>query len=104
LAEPIELSANAGRGFALIAHELVTNSVKHGSLSSPRGTIEVAWLFERARVRLSWIERGGPQISAPPRPGFGSRLITRTLQRLNGEITAAFPPEGMVCIIKFSPK
>src|SRR5262249_19529791 len=49
---PIELSANAGRGFALIAHELVTNAVKHGALSSGRGAIEIIWLIEGAHIRL----------------------------------------------------
>jgi two-component sensor histidine kinase len=101
---PIELSANAGRGVALVAHELVTNSVKHGALSSPRGAIEITWFFEGKHVRLSWIERGGPQISVPWKPGFGSRLVNRTLRQLGGEITAAFPPEGLVCVLKFNPK
>src|SRR5262249_29989181 len=50
----IELSANAGRGFALIAHELVTNSVKYGALSSARGAVEITWFMEGALVRLSW--------------------------------------------------
>jgi two-component sensor histidine kinase len=100
---PIELSANAGRGFALIAHELVTNAVKHGALSSGRGAIEITWLVEGKHVRLSWIERGGPQVAIPWRPGFGSRLVTRTLRRLDGDITAAFPPEGLVCVLKFNP-
>jgi two-component sensor histidine kinase len=100
----IELSANAGRGFALIVHELVTNAVKHGALSSSPGSIEIVWFLEGERVRLSWIERGGPQISAPWKPGFGTRLVTRTLRGLGGEITSAFPPEGLVCVLKFNPK
>jgi two-component sensor histidine kinase len=100
---PIELSANAGRGFALIAHELVTNAVKHGALSSSRGAIEITWLTEGKHVRLSWIERGGPQIAIPWKPGFGSRLVNQTLRRMGGEITAAFPPEGLVCVLKFNP-
>jgi two-component sensor histidine kinase len=99
----IELSANAGRGFALIAHELVTNAVKHGALSSSRGAIEITWLREGKHVRLSWIERGGPQVAVPWKPGFGSRLVNQTLRRLGGEITAAFPPEGLVCVLKFNP-
>jgi two-component sensor histidine kinase len=101
---PIVLSANAGRGFALIAHELVTNAVKHGALSSARGAIEITWFLEGKHVRVSWIERGGPQVSDPGKPGFGSRLVTRTLRQLGGEITAAFPPEGLVCVFKFDPK
>src|SRR5262245_855176 len=99
----IEPAANAGRGFALIAHELVTNAVKHGALSSSRGAIEITWLLEAKHVRVSWIERGGPQIAIPWKPGFGSQLVNRTLRRLDGEITAAFPPEGLVCVLKFNP-
>ena len=102
--EAIELSANAGRGFALIAHELATNAVKHGALSSARGVIEITWFSEGKYVRLSWIERGGPQVSDSSTPGFGSHLINRTLRQLGGEITAAFSPEGLVCVLKFNPK
>jgi two-component sensor histidine kinase len=101
--EPIELSANAGRGFALIAHELITNSVKYGALCSG-GQIEIAWFTEAAQVRVSWIERGGPLISVPGEASFGTWLIVRTLKQLNGEINASFRPEGLVCDLKFSPK
>jgi two-component sensor histidine kinase len=101
---PVVLSANAGRGFALVTHELVTNSLKYGALSSPRGTIEIAWLPEGSRIRLSWIERGGPQVTVPGTPGFGSRLVVRTLKGMSGEIAAAFPPDGLVCVLKFEPK
>jgi two-component sensor histidine kinase len=102
--EPIELSANAGRGFALIAHELITNSVKYGALSCSGGQIEITWFSEAARVRLRWIERGGPEIAVPGEPSFGTWLIVRTLQQLDGEIQASFLPEGLACDLKFSPK
>jgi two-component sensor histidine kinase len=102
--EPIELSANAGRGFALIAHELITNSVKYGALSCSGGQIEITWFTEAAQVRVSWIERGGPRISVPGEASFGTWLIVRTLKQLNGEINASFRPEGLVCDLKFSPK
>jgi two-component sensor histidine kinase len=100
---PIVLSANAGRGFALIAHELVTNAVKHGALSSVNGAIEIAWFLEGKNVKVSWIERGGPQVANPWKPGFGSQLINQTLRQLGGEVTAAFPPDGLVCVLKFDP-
>jgi two-component sensor histidine kinase len=101
---PTVLSANAGRGFALIAHELVTNAVKHGALSSPHGTIEITWFLEGKHVKVSWIERGGSHVSNPWTPGFGSRLINQTVRQLGGELTAALPPEGLVCVLKFDPK
>jgi two-component sensor histidine kinase len=102
--EPIELSANAGRGFALIAHELVTNSVKHGALSSSNGAIDIAWSSDGAQVRLRWVERGGPEVSGVSEAGFGSWLVVRTLRQLKGEIATRFPPEGLVCELTFSPK
>ena len=78
--EMVDLSANAGRGFALIAHELVTNSIKHGALSSaPERSILHGHLMDnrstsdgssvagrkspvpvrRVLVRGSWSERSG---------------------------------------------
>jgi two-component sensor histidine kinase len=68
------------------------------------GAIEIAWFLEGKKVKVSWIERGGPQVANPWKPGFGSQLINQTLRQLGGEVTAAFPPEGLVCVLKFDPE
>jgi two-component sensor histidine kinase len=50
---------------------------------------------------VEWRERGGPPVTAPSRRGFGSRLVTRTVEReLAGKLEVHFDPEGLSCIIE----
>ena len=42
------LRPKAAENLALAIHELATNAVKHGALSSKKGRIEVAWTIEEA--------------------------------------------------------
>ena len=89
-------------GMAL--HELATNAAKYGALSADSGLVDVMWESRREgaerSLRLTWIERGGPPVSAPRRRGFGSRLIERGLgHELGARAVLSFPPEGVVCVI-----
>lgn len=99
----ILLTSRAAQGMALVLHELATNAVKHGSLSVPGGTIDAGWDIEDAAagrvLRFHWIERGGPPVSEPGRRGFGSVLIERMPQELDGTVTQTFDPEGVRCLI-----
>jgi len=85
--------------FALIAHELVTNCVKHGALTSQKGHIDIqitseVW-DERDGVRLIWTERGGPVTRPPNRVGFGLGLIEKAIPyELDGDSHIEFNPEG----------
>ena len=45
---------------------------------------------------FEWIERGGPEVSAPTRRGFGSELIERQLRyELNGRAAMTFHKTGL---------
>src|SRR4029078_5949939 len=58
--------------FALVVHELATNSAKHGALTAPGGTVAVRWSLlaqaSPAAINFSWRERGGPAAHAPTHP------------------------------------
>ncbi|WP_421739745.1 sensor histidine kinase [Caulobacter sp.] len=85
---------------ALIFHELATNALKYGALSNLDGRVALSWTYDpQARaLALSWVESGGPAVSAPTRRGFGSRLIERSLRgELKGAATMDYRPEGLVC-------
>ncbi|PVM83410.1 sensor histidine kinase [Caulobacter endophyticus] len=88
--------------FALALHELATNAAKYGALSTPAGRVAIAWrLDEPGVVDFSWTETGGPEVTAPSRRGFGSRMIERSLGgELKGSATLDFRPEGLVCTIR----
>ncbi|MBP0437156.1 GAF domain-containing protein [Tianweitania sediminis] len=75
----VRLGARAALSLSLLLHELATNAVKYGSLSSPEGSVEVSWTIiqdsDEPELVLGWIEKDGPEVSPPKRTGFGSRLI-----------------------------
>ena len=74
------LSPQATLSLSLLLHELTTNAVKYGALSTDEGVVRLGWRIEadaeaEQAIVLSWQERGGPAAVAPTRKGFGARLI-----------------------------
>lgn len=92
---------------ALIIHELATNSLKYGALSSETGTLDVSSSgHEEDDVIVVWTERGGPPVERPTGPGgFGSKLINRAmLAQLNGTITCDWAKDGVVVTLTINRK
>ena len=105
---PVGVAANTAISLAMALHELATNAVKHGALSSGGGTVEVRWREEvdaagdGGRIVFSWRERGGPPVRPPQHKGFGSLLLERGVARdVGGSSSLAFEPEGVTCTITF---
>ncbi|SFB60569.1 Two-component sensor histidine kinase, contains HisKA and HATPase domains [Rhizobium sp. NFR07] len=78
----------AATGLALVIHELATNSLKYGALSSATGTLDLSGKNAGEDVVLTWTEQGGPEVVAPEgEGGYGSRLLMRTMSaHLGGTI------------------
>ncbi len=96
----VELPSEAAVPIGMAIHELTTNAAKYGALSVSRGKVAVSWETEPAeegtRLRLVWEESGGPEVTAPTRQGFGSRLLHRVLAtQLNAKVDMDFRPEGL---------
>jgi two-component sensor histidine kinase len=96
-----EASATA---FALIMHELATNSLKHGALSVATGTLDVLGSAHEDEVVVRWTERGGPPVVPPAeRSGFGSKMINRTVPRqLGGSIAFDWSKEGVIVTLRMN--
>jgi len=100
---PVWLAPGGALTMALIFHELATNALKYGALSTPAGRVALAWAYdaETRGLSLTWTESGGPPVVAPTRRGFGSRLIERSLRgELKGEARMEFQPGGLVCAMQ----
>ena len=83
--------------FALFLHELATNSVKYGALSTDRGDVTIRWKADGDTLDLTWIETGGPKIfTSPERRGFGSAMVDRIVQSAGGRINRTWRAEGLV--------
>jgi PAS domain S-box-containing protein len=102
--QDVRLPPRIALAVAMALQELGTNAVKYGALSNPTGRIAISWSITKQaggmKLELAWKEKGGPPVVEPSRRGFGTRLIERSLaQELNGDVTIAFAPTGVVCTI-----
>lgn len=80
LGPKVRLPERPALALALALNELITNAVKHGSLSVDDGRVDVHWSIdgendERRVFRFSWSEVGGPPCKKPNRTSFGTRLL-----------------------------
>jgi two-component sensor histidine kinase len=89
---------------ALVLHELATNSLKYGALSSATGTLDVSCADSDDEITMVWTERGGPPVAAPAAPtGYGSQMVSRVLaSRLSGSIERDWSPEGAIITVRMS--
>ncbi|MFE1597289.1 sensor histidine kinase [Methylobacterium sp. ID0610] len=98
---PLRLPPRMALSIAMALHELGTNAVKYGALSTVEGQVSISWSIAEGELRLSWRESGGPPVTAPERTGFGSRLIGQSLAReLAGSVSLDYAREGVVCTIR----
>ena len=94
------LRPSMAQAFALVLHELATNAAKYGALSSEAGRVHVNWELTPAELVLRWCETGGPATIAPTKNGFGTRVVTASIEReLQGKATFNWRPEGLDCIL-----
>jgi two-component sensor histidine kinase len=89
----------------LAFHELATNAAKYGALSREGGRVAVSWSWlaggSDRRLRLCWLESGGPPVHPPQRKGFGSRLLERGLSHeLEGAVRLDYRSAGLFCEIE----
>ncbi len=77
--EDIDVSPFAAVSVSMLIHELATNAIKYGALSSSTGRVKVEWRVDHnsdeAMMSMWWRENGGPPAKQPTSQGFGSRLI-----------------------------
>jgi len=100
----IALTPKAGLALAMALHELASNAVKYGALSTGAGRLTVEWEAANAEgplsLALAWTETGGPPVSPPTRRGFGTTLIERSLvHELDAEVTREFLAGGLRCTL-----
>jgi PAS domain S-box-containing protein len=100
----LRVTPSMALSLSMALHELCTNALKYGALKMPGGRVRVAWetvpAASGSRLVMRWQESGGPPVSPPTRRGFGSRLIEGGLAReLDGWVTLAYEPAGLVCTI-----
>ncbi|QUS37307.1 GAF domain-containing protein [Falsirhodobacter algicola] len=95
----LSLGPRSALTLSMLLHELATNAVKYGALSTEAGVVEIRWTLEEIGPGdrdfvLRWHEEGGPPVAPPLRHGFGSRLIRLGLTGAGG-VEQQFDAEGL---------
>lgn len=105
----ILINSVAVQNLGLAIHELATNAIKYGALSSSKGMVDVSWalvtLADRSNTQpageylhLTWRETAGPSVPSLNEGGFGRTLLERVVgQALGGRVTLDFAHAGLVC-------
>jgi two-component system CheB/CheR fusion protein len=102
----VTLSADPAGTIGMVLNELATNASKYGALSVAEGSVDVAWQLIQGtgeqKVQLTWVEKNGPAVRPDSGAGFGTALITRSVEyELQGSASLTFAAEGLRCTIEF---
>lgn len=102
---PVMLASEIAIPLGMAIHELTSNSVKYGALSTEQGLVTVTWDVtsenDSERLSLEWIEHGGPEVHPPTRQGFGSRVLERVLGAHAGvEVATSYDAGGLRVLVK----
>jgi PAS domain S-box-containing protein len=86
---------------ALVLHELCTNALKHGALSTVGGGVKLSWRLSGDNLlELEWREHGGPIVRKPEARGFGTVLLERAVVHdLDGKAEIRYAPAGVEYVV-----
>jgi len=90
----IELTPDAVTPISLLLHELATNAVKYGALSTPGGAVDITWQTGDGMLTLNWAEKGGPPVEHSGRAS-GSDIVGRLVEGSGGKLEFDWRREGL---------
>jgi two-component sensor histidine kinase/CheY-like chemotaxis protein len=94
------LKAAAAQAIGMALHELATNAVKYGSLSSTEGRVHLSWDIAEdsgSSFNIRWAEEEGAKVLAPTRKGFGHLVIGRIVESaVSGKVDMNFFESGLI--------
>jgi two-component sensor histidine kinase len=97
------VSGNAITPIALLLYEFATNAAKHGSLSTPDGSIDIKCDEESGRFVLTWSECGGPRAQMQNSDGFGNKLASASATQLDADLSYHWSSAGLTIRLSVLP-
>jgi two-component sensor histidine kinase len=87
----------------MVLHELATNAAKYGALSTQHGRVSIRWEqrlngHPRSHLVLEWREIGGPPVTTPSKPSYGTSTIRDLIPyEFGGAVDLVLAQEGVRC-------
>ncbi|MFC6790873.1 sensor histidine kinase [Methylobacterium komagatae] len=96
IASDVTVDSDKTNDYAMIFHELATNSAKYGALSGG-GAVRLDGSVSGDTLRLTWSEgSAAPDAVKAEGTGFGSRLLKQTIERsLRGSFQRTIDGDGL---------
>ena len=90
----VRLGEAQARNLRLVFHEMSTNAAKYGALSGQAGKVTVSWSVVQSWLNILWCEHNGPKVAPPEKKNFGSKLMARMVNDLDGHLEPTFAESG----------
>lgn len=94
----VQTNASASQAVGMALFELVTNAAKYGALSQGTGSVALSWVITEEvapSIEISWVETGGPPVTAPTSMGFGTQVTGSILESItSGKTHRDYDPNG----------
>jgi len=97
------LSPLEALALSTVLHELLSNALEHGALSTEHGRVSIEWNLDAPAdaLNIRWRETGGPTLTPPVVPGTGIDLVVRTIKDdLRGNVEFVFALDGLCCDVR----
>jgi len=96
----VVLQEKSAQAIGMALHELATNAVKYGALSTDAGEIKIKWSVtdgdKGKNFVITWQESNGPTVAAPTRKGFGDTVVRQmAASSVAGIVTLDYNPAGV---------
>lgn len=98
----IALGPQMTQNLSLILHELLTNALKHGALSVPRGRVSLRLDLTHSVLTFAWQERDGPRVAPPLSSGFGSRILDTFARGFCQNVDICYAESGLRYTLQIS--
>lgn len=100
--EDVPVGDRSATPIALVIHELATNAIKYGALSSAGGRVHIETRLDGEDVTISWQELGGlPITGIPTHTGFGTQLSEISIaDQLGGTIDRIWENDGLKVVMR----
>ncbi|RUM98484.1 PAS domain S-box protein [Pseudaminobacter arsenicus] len=103
--DDVSIDTGEVTSFALLIHELATNSLKYGALAANDGRLSIHISNRGQVLRLRWAETAGSiPAHRPSHSGYGSTLLKLTVEKqLSGQISRR-QGRGYLCYVLTLPR